>query len=455
MPARTIADFCELWASGIESGEGHPYKQTNRCNVFVDGKTIYSYGVHFPMGYILAPNMVWLNGDRSSHSTSRHQGELRTVLRRNPSAQVIIVPGTALGAAQLDYRTIKPVDVHPDAWEYTLHKADTPPADMRTERKHSERDCNIYAAFGDSSGWDPWWQVADDAVGWISTENGRQTVVMDADCQYSWHTARHWLGDAVFTARPFQDETERWFISSFDRQESTPLYFLSQLPHPVVTFEDGIEALAPESVKTARDIGRGVVRQGDMFAIAMDVTTRQLRKQGAQFTRRHASIEWVPWAKQAIAKEAAVDAVKTTMPTAPVRQWATPGTPDYREEAQKLYNSWLAAEDAWYTELAKRCAFHYRELWPNGATRHTLQVFKPSRTHHTTRNVEGASLMGTAHTATEVATMPNGMQYARGCFYHEPAIINDRRPADHTRRRLGNGRIWHLITKNTVPVSGR
>ena len=448
----TIAKFCDLWCSGVESGEGHPYKRYRNCNVYVDGRTIYSWGEHFPMGHILAPNVVWLNGDTVSASTSRHQRLLRDKLRWRKSVQVIIVPGSALSAARLDYRTIQPVDIRAEGYEYTRHTSDTPPAGMRTDdiavgRWSAEE--KVHAAFG-AHGWAPWRQAADLAVGWIDTEGNRQVVAIDEDGRYVWHTCRHWLGDAVFTAerggwngREYEPQQRRPFISSFDRQERNNLYFLSQLPHPVDTVEEAIEALAPESVKTAREMGRLVVRQGDMFAILMGVTTRQLRKQGAEFIRRHVTVEWVGWAKEVIAQRKAIEAVSKTMPPAPVREYGS----------TELWRKWCAEADAWADELAKRCAAKYPQLWPNGASRHNMRPTTPSRRWHTRREVEAMPLMGTAHTATEVATMPNGMQYARGLIYHDPAVINETRQPDHARRQLGKQ--WHLIARNTVPVSGR
>lgn len=52
---------------------------------------------------------------------------------------------------------------------------------------------------------------------------------------------------------------------------------------------------------------------------------------------------------------------------------------------------------------------------------------------------EAIRLHGTNHEASEVATLPDGRMFARGCLYHNP----DRRRADHARRRIGNGKAWH------------
>ena len=70
------------------------------------------------------------------------------------------------------------------------------------------------------------------------------------------------------------------------------------------------------------------------------------------------------------------------------------------------------------------------------------------------REIQPANLpyvLGTNHTATEVAYLPNGVTLARGTMYHDP----DGRNADHARRRIGDGKSWHIVVKNTVPIVRR
>lgn len=169
--------------------------------------------------------------------------------------------------------------------------------------------------------------------------------------------------DSVFTAERRGNRAP--FISSWDQQEVPPLYFLSQLPRPAATVDEALELLAPESVKTARDLGKGTVRQGDLFAIETDIPTRELVEAGATIKKRRVVM----------------------------RAGGAEGN----------------------------------------------------------RRVMATPLFGTAHTATEVATMPDGRQYARGMLYHDPAIVGERRPPDHRRRKLGKR--WHAIARNTVPVA--
>lgn len=60
-------------------------------------------------------------------------------------------------------------------------------------------------------------------------------------------------------------------------------------------------------------------------------------------------------------------------------------------------------------------------------------------------------LLNTSHVATEVVVGPGG-PYARGTLYHKPVTAWGRPAApEHRRQKLGDGKTWHKIVKNTVP----
>jgi len=68
------------------------------------------------------------------------------------------------------------------------------------------------------------------------------------------------------------------------------------------------------------------------------------------------------------------------------------------------------------------------------------------------RAARSVSLLGTSHTATHVCTTLDGTQYARGTMYHDPSLMGENRERDHARRKMSDGKAWHLIVKNTVPI---
>lgn len=59
-------EVCHLWASGNKaSGKGF--------NVYFEGRSLYSYGSHYLLGFRMGPGLFFLNSDSYSISTSRHK----------------------------------------------------------------------------------------------------------------------------------------------------------------------------------------------------------------------------------------------------------------------------------------------------------------------------------------------------------------------------------------------
>lgn len=77
------------------------------------------------------------------------------------------------------------------------------------------------------------------------------------------------------------------FLSGFDMNETRPSWFLCELPPKakVSTVAEAYEALKPEAVRLAEQVGREVLRQGDIFLVPTSYTLRDLRKLGAQVSR--------------------------------------------------------------------------------------------------------------------------------------------------------------------------
>jgi hypothetical protein len=57
-------------------------------NVYFEGKTIYSYGSHFPMATILDNGIILVNSDSYSVSTSKHQSYVRYAIGDRPTIEV-------------------------------------------------------------------------------------------------------------------------------------------------------------------------------------------------------------------------------------------------------------------------------------------------------------------------------------------------------------------------------
>lgn len=102
----------------------------------------------------------------------------------------------------------------------------------------------------------------------------------------------HRLGSAVFSAIGPDGERHR-YISSFDPQETPPMYFLAQLPDKgkVLTYDEAIDLLAPPIVHQARNSGKAVFRQGDVFFVETKLTMAELRRRGAVISEGRSRIK--------------------------------------------------------------------------------------------------------------------------------------------------------------------
>jgi hypothetical protein len=223
-------------------------------NVFVsphDDRILCSYDTSFPLAQImpgeLGERSWWLlNGDAYSYSTNTHQRLTREACEKT-LLPVLIVPFSCLRAAGIDRESIEPVDIRADQW----------------------REVPVRASSADQV---PQWHLHD----------ARQLP----DGTWEWTEHRHLLGASVFravyTAREGADwqrvTRKAYFLSAFDEQEPSPLYFLCQLPDGAApsTVADALQALKPPEVTTAEEAGRTVTRQGDIFAIPRDLPTRTL-----------------------------------------------------------------------------------------------------------------------------------------------------------------------------------
>lgn len=124
------------------------------------------------------------------------------------------------------------------------------------------------------------------AVAQILEKCGREfipisSLVLDQFCDYNSENIlidRVGLNCVLHLVSKYND---KYIISGYDTNESPPLYFAARLPHKVDSYAEAIEALKPASVVTAEKLGIPVLRQGDIFFIATDYTTRDLKTQGA------------------------------------------------------------------------------------------------------------------------------------------------------------------------------
>lgn len=310
---------------------------------------LYSYGSHFPLvqlmpgddglrGWWLVNGDRWGGGARNHRGTTDyHQRTVRSAIERTGMPS-LIVSFSAMQQAGIHYRTIKPVEVLPDRYEWEPRTRD------------GDQDPN---------------------EGELASDSFRNWEHRYPENLWYYEESVHHLGESLFTAHyeawmlrepsHFDFQVHRhvgavrehvsesaYFLSAFDTQEGFGLYFLCQLPPMVFPFtvDEAREALKPSAVtdyEGRAESSRGpVLRQGDVFAIP-------------------------------------------------------------------------------YPNLAAG-----RDL-PGPSAR-------------------SAYVLGTNHQATEVR-MLGGYTYARGFLRHKPAG----RGPDHHAVKLGDGKAWYALVKNTVP----
>lgn len=215
------------------------------------------------------------------------QWEVRTIVQARPFPHMIL-PFAALEAAAIERATINPIEVRPDE---------------RILERHLVEPFNLEDAV--------WSRVIDGAAYQGGHIPGRPELTLqrriqgyrhftafpidppdqviqvfvrpwrrierDPEGNWFWIEHRHRLGDSVFRAKAHG--AYRTFVSSFDYQETNPLYFLAELPWnaKVASVDEAIASLAPPIVRQAREQKRAVKRQGDIFAIPTELSTADVR----------------------------------------------------------------------------------------------------------------------------------------------------------------------------------
>ena len=452
----------DRWADVVM---GRAERHLSASNIMVSGDRIYSYGSHFELARPLRDKKgeieaFLLNGDTYSNTTSGHQSDVRGTLSRRTSRPLVIIPHEALGGAGIDLDSIKVVHVLPDRHETIRHHftemqpswvwkredvmgyRDYTPEELQAIADKATADAlesynwrlRQAAKDGPGSYWhdhwlpkdgktppepvkvstDPyqtrtWCKLGTKNVLYTSARRGADNIDVRVDDEgvthYEWTTYRHWLGESLIRGKvewttrrecewcqgsgwgigPSRNRWDRamqcrecsgmggivkshhrwaYYLSGFDHAEARPLYFLCELPRGAkpATVEEAYEALKPEPVKMAEQMGRPIERQGDIFAIPTELDRKVLKAQGARVVRRNMNINSAP-----------------------------------------------------------------------------------------DRPIELPYILNTNHTATEVAYLPDGVTLARGTMYHDPAD----RQQDHARHKLGDGKTWHIVVKNTVPTTVR
>jgi hypothetical protein len=342
------------------------------------------------------------------------QTMVREMIQNDLRLTSMVIPFQAIAGAGVDLSTARLIDVLADGMVLERHAVPAPPEDFLTDTTATGIVTQMADGL-DGEGPDVWFAYrrgwAGAAITYMSADTeelaqlgrarpggqGWMQINLRPDSnQWEWQRRAHQLGEALFSAIGEDGRRHKW-LSSFDRSEREPLYFLAQVPDGsrAVTLKDATMALAPPIVHAAWEQRRKVQRQGDVFFIPTDLTDEQVYAMSARRVRRECVIDPTPQRGQ-------------------ITDWPAPQKGEVRSKIPCPCN----------------CG-HLRYSSNTERGRATLSIY------------------GTAHTATEVCVTKEGRVYVRGTAHHDPPIIGEQRQPDHINKTLGPN--WHLAVRNTVP----
>lgn len=450
-------DTCERW---LDVAQGRIKNRNFRGGrIFADGDRIYSYGYHFELGRLIRDKAgdivrVLLNGDTFSVTTAKHQRIVRDAVDRRftgigRDVPRVIIPYSVLEAAGIDNDSVTPIDVTKDRHERIEHCVTEQPPGSQW------RTTPVYGTVALS---------LEELQAKVDTHNERRREAHERQVEYA-------AGDGVLAerARDYlanQPEPILWTVDdlpSYERQESRQVGTVTKLYKrnstwdtiDVIEHDDGpttyewttykhwlgeslIQATINENRFTRCRMCKGAGRYE-----AHGPTLGEVHYPGDAVNRNFACAKCEGnrgrhWSKRRTAYFISGFDHNETRPSyffCELPAGVTPTTLDEAYEALKPDTVKLA-------EAMGRDVFRQGDIFAIPVARLTKRELRKQGADFQKRG----QLLGTNHEATEVAYLPN-LTLARGVLWHSPQW----RVPDHKRVRLADG--WHIVVKNTVPLS--
>lgn len=413
--------------------------RTKRPNLSCGGRMIfeddvvYSYGHHFPLLRVLRDRrgrMVGtiLNGDRYSVTTTRHQGYARDMAAKLGVPSVTI-PFEALRSAGIDPREVRIVASDPERWD-TITTTFT----IRPPRHAWETvDVTTYGDLG------PW-------------ELARKAKRLTAERMAWWERNKAWRPDEPMPEPVTVDTMDHYQRRGVIRTGAEVR--LAEWTNVTADFDTfGVEIPSGADGIAGMAIGAAAVLAGAMTGHAWITYTRTTHRHWLGGSVIYAPVRWTSW----------VDMPDGTRDRKRHVRWAYFVSGFDENESRELYflselprgskpKTYRDAIECLKPEPVKVAEAMGRKVMRQGDV---FAVEIPSVDKRTLRKrgatfARMAHVLGTSHVGTDVAVL-DGVTYARGCLKHDPGRW--RRP-DHARIKLGNGKTWHVLVKNTVPTVG-
>lgn len=466
------------WADAVRenawptNGKGRELSMDG-SSVLADLSTIYSYGRHFPMAQVIrnkngTVRLILVNGDTASVTTSQHQSACRATVQ-GMGYPFVIIPFSALDAASIERDSIELVEARPDRNETRQHRSEEPPGtshptmddpegatvvqesylyngtlDIETNLYHVPAGGGRWMTYGpnretdpdnvtrsdeqpypeppssatDYDAWTEWraryrqhasvkvaqrvpLQVPNPDRVYVGRSNWNTAERCD-DGVWRWETHRHWLGDSCFRARV----TERTMVTEWG---------------PAV-----------ESGRQAWDLGYHALRSG-----LHPEHGRSPYPNGGWAVNTHERV------KRRRAYFLSSFDYNEAQPLYFLCELPRKGRPASVEEAYELLKppEVLAAE-AQGLEI-NRQGDVFAIACPELTNKDIRSMLRRGE-----RIVKRRHVLGTEHSTSEVALCKDGLTFGKGTMYHDVSWPRER---DHARRRMADGKTWHLLVRNTVP----
>lgn len=475
-------------------------------NMPTSDTTIWSYGSHFPLVRATTdrkgrPTALILNGDRYSHTTNRHQGIVRGMAMRSHLPHVI-VPFSALGMAGIDPADVQIIETVPDRNETTVTERHTlPPGgqfywyretspidvpddeiELRLDKDLIDRIASWHAIRTMTLRRSVAEHLKNEA-GVPSPMHGLALIAVaklmavltgvpfgEKDVPLAWEFARAyafpvtWPVDAFpkrFTVQEMDDSPNGGWSARWRRDTRIVGHHLHVGARSSWTVEFSAFGFQPERPQQDRSYGWPVSESTGLHGMFIGVGAALmcfLTGTPLMTFRNERHRHWLGGSLlkcKIRTRRYTDDGFKTSIRTAFFIS-------DFdANEPNPLYFFCELPRGSKPTTLAEaiECLKPEPVLLAEAEGRLVQRqgdifAIELATVDRKALRAAGATfermgeLLHTNHVATDVAHLPNGVTVARGTLHHKP---QGRRP-DHIRQKLGDGKTWFVIVRNTVPV---
>ena len=440
--------------------------------MYHDGVRIFSYGNHFEMGRALYDrkgnaHTILINGERASVTTSKHQSYVRAAAMRSGVPSVII-PYGAMEAAGIILDSVRVLQAVPDRWLTINHQSKTPPR----WAKRVSGETVMRGEWSDDAirRWNDWHDAEQHEK---NIDEKRQRVEW-ARKDLETRESSYWGDPDVLQA-----ELEAMILAGSENYGKPSGYgaghvWRSPPPDLLVPTGRSVDGYADSrnayEIYGARADGiRGTAWRDDLTMAEPDadgvwrwqtrrhilgesliVADVQAWRGGKRIKRRNVKFlsgfdHGEPHLAYFFCEMPKCDATTVDDAYEALKPDAVRLAEQMNRDVVRQGDIFAIATSYQRRDLLKQAKRHgYRNVPKRIKTWGDDNKLTPEYL----RTERASMLLGTNHQGTEVIHANDGTIYARGCLWHVP----DGRTNDHVRKKLGDGKTWYIILKNTVPV---